>query len=112
MIIKAHGSFLSNIFYGSHVLDFLVPWKVEIDTVNKVYTVSKRNYHFIGVDKNIIPFRNIRRVNVDQNIFGADLSVKVYGSGFVYARCLRKKDVKVLVDYMRQEISALKRSVM
>jgi hypothetical protein len=100
MIIKAKGSILSNIFFGDHFLDLLVPYRVNIDTSTKILTISKRNYYFIGIDKTTIPISNVRRVNINRHLFGADLSIKIYGSGDVHAKCLSKRDAINLYNYL------------
>ena len=82
MIIKATGSLLSNLFFGDNkYLDWLVPWSIIIDTEMEHIIVSKRNYYFLGIDKEVVPFRNLRRISYDAHLFGADLNLKVYGTG-------------------------------
>jgi hypothetical protein len=111
MIIKATGSFLSNVFFGDKkLLDWLVPWSITIDTDLEHIVVSKRNYYFIGVDKEVVPFRNLRRISYDAHLFGADLNLKVYGTGTLSARCLKKREAKKLYEFCLKEISSNKRS--
>jgi len=100
MIIKAKGSILSNIFHGDHILDILVPYRVEINTSVKILTISKRNYYLIGIDKTTIPISNIRRVYINRHLFGANLSIKIFGSGDVQAKCLSKRDAIKLYNYL------------
>lgn len=111
MILTATGSFLSNIFFGDNkYLDWLVPWSIKIDTEMEHIIVSKRNYYFIGVDKEVVPFRNLRRISYDTHLFGADLNLKVYGTGVLSARCLKKREAKRLYQYCLEEITSNKRS--
>ena len=111
MTIKATGSVLSNIFFGNNkYLDWLVPWSIEIDTAMEHIIVSKRNYYFIGVDKEVVPFRNLRRVSYDAHLFGADLNLKVYGTGTLSARCLKKGEARRLYEYCLEEITSNKKS--
>ena len=63
--MKIRSSFFSNFFHGSHILDWVVPWTVTVDTVNKILIVRKRNYYLIGVDKTIIPIKQI--INLIKN---------------------------------------------
>jgi hypothetical protein len=100
MKIKASGSFLSNVFYGDHVLDFLVPHRIEIDIPGQILTISKRNYYLIGVDKVSIPIRNVRRVEINRHLFGADLNIKIFGSTDVKAKCLSKKGALGVYHYL------------
>lgn len=110
MIIKATGSILSNLIFGDNKsLDWLVPWSIKIDTEAEHIVVSKRNYYFIGVDKDVIPFRNLRRITYDAHLFGADLTLKVYG-GTVIARCLKKTEAQRIYSYCLEEITSNKRS--
>jgi hypothetical protein len=110
MRLKATGSFLSNIFFGSNpALDWLVPWTMVIDSDMEHVIVSKRNYYFIGIDKDVVPFRNIRRVSLDTHLFGADLVLKVIGTGTIRARCLKKREAKRLYEYCLKEITSNKK---
>jgi hypothetical protein len=111
MIIQATGSFLSNLIFGDNkYLDWLVPWSIKIDTELEHIVVLKRNYYFIGVDKDVVPFRNLRRITYDAHLFGADLNLKVYGTGTISARCLKKSEAKRLYEFCLEEITSNKRS--
>jgi len=105
--MKIRSSFFSNFFHGSHILDWVVPWTVTVDTVNKILIVRKRNYYLIVVDKTIIPIRNIRRVTINEHFFGADIEIKVFGSGSITARCLKKRDASKLRQFCLDEMSNL-----
>lgn len=105
--MEIRASFLGNFFYGSHMLDWLVPWSIVIDPVGKTLLIRKRNYYLIGVDKTIVPVRNIRRVIVDEHFFGADVELKIFGTGSVKARCLKKRDVKKLQQYCLDNMKSL-----
>ena len=61
-ILKSWGSFLSNIFYDNHILDWRIPSSIGLHITNKVLTIPKRNHYLIGGDTISIPFSNIRRV--------------------------------------------------
>lgn len=111
MIYTANGSLLSNLFFGEKkLLDWLVPWSITIDTDSEIVEIRKRNYYLIGVDRNVIPFRNIRQVTYDAHLFGADLSLKVYGAGVVTAKCLKKRASKKLYKVCLDEITSNKKS--
>ncbi len=105
--MKIRSSFLSNFFHGSHILDCLVPWSIIIDPLAKTLIIRKRNYYLIGIDKTIVPIRNIRRVLVDEHFFGADVELKIFGTGSVKARCLKKRDVKKLQQYCLDSMNSL-----
>lgn len=111
MIYSANGSFLSNLFFGDNkLLDWLVPWSISIDTESEIVEIRKRNYYLIGVDRNVIPFRNIRQVVLDTHLFGADISLKVYGTGRVTARCLKKREARQVYNLCLKEITSNKKS--
>lgn len=111
MIIKATGDFLSNVFFGENkYLDWLVPWTITIDTEAEHIIVSKRNYYFIGIDRDVVPFRNLRRISLDTHLFGADLHLKVYGTGTISAKCLKTIEAERLYKFCLEEITSNKRS--
>ena len=89
------------------MLDWLAPWSILIDPIAKTLIIRKRNYYLIGVDKTIVPIRNIRRVLVDEHFFGADVELKIFGTGSVKARCLKKRDVKKLQQYCLESMNSL-----
>ena len=60
---------------------------------NETITVEKRNWYFIGINKNIIAFRFIRNIRVDEHLFGANISIKATG-GWVEAKYLSKNDAE------------------
>ena len=90
--------------------DILRPWTITIDTDEQTLTVSKRNKYFIGVDEDTLAFRFIRRVTIDQHLFGADITISAIG-GKVTAYGLEKKDCKqikdILISYNRTRKSSI-----
>ena len=82
--------------------DVLRPWTIIIDTDDQTITIRKRNSYFIGVDEDTLAFRFIRRVTIDEHLFGADISISAVG-GKVTACGMEKSDCKrikrVLTDY-------------
>ena len=87
---------------NGHAADVLTPWQIIIDTDEQTITVRKRNKILIGVDEDILAFRFIRRVTVDQHLIGADITIQAVG-GKLTARCLEKSDCdkikKILMEY-------------
>lgn len=108
--MRAKSSLLSLIFFGDSYTDIWTPWSVFVDVQNQWIEVSKRNVYLIGVDKRVIPFRNIRNIVLDQHLIGADLFFKVYG-GNVIAKCIPKKQAQRIYELGLQEISNKKSSV-
>ena len=87
---------------NGHAADILTPWQMIIDTDEQTITVRKRNKYLIGVDEDTLTFRFIRRVNIDQHLIGADITIQAVG-GKLTARCLEKSACKrikeILMEY-------------
>ena len=81
--------------------DVFTPWTVTIDTDEQTITVSKRNRIMIGVDEDTIAFRFIRRVTIDQHVFGADITIKAVG-GSITAYSLDKNDCKKIKEILME----------
>lgn len=85
--------------------DVLRPWHITIDTDEQTITVSKRNRYFIGTDEDTLSFRFIRRVTIDEHLFGADITISAVG-GKVTACGLEKSDCKrikqILMEYNQE----------
>jgi hypothetical protein len=75
---------------GSNIKHLLNPWHIYVNFERKTITSKKRNWLLIGFDEEIVPFRYIRRIEVDTHLFGADMLIKVYGSGNLTVKCIRK----------------------
>ena len=90
--------------------DVLRPWTIIIDTDDQTITVRKRNSYFIGVDEDMLAFRYIRRVKIDEHWFGADITISAVG-GKVTACGLEKSDCKrikqILTDYNKTRKSSI-----
>ena len=81
--------------------DAMTPWTVIIDTDEQTITLSKRNRILIGVDEDTIAFRFIRRVTIDQHVFGADITIKAVG-GTLTAYSMEKKDCKKIKEILME----------
>lgn len=99
--MKATSSILSLILNGKlfHVFN---PWHIIVNFDEETITVKKRNQFLIGIDRDIIAFRYIRKVTIDEHLFGADIHIKVVG-GYASAFCIPKSDAKkikkMLLEY-------------
>lgn len=83
----------------AHVLN---PWHIFVDTDEETITIRKRNAYLIGVDEQVIAFRYIRSVKIDQHLFGADIHIKAMGghvSAFFIPKSDAKKIKKMLLEY-------------
>ena len=86
-------------------LSEITPWRIIIDTVEQTITVSKRNKFLIGTDAETLAFRFIRRVDIDEHLIGADITIQAVG-GKLTAYCLSKSDCKrikqILMDHNKK----------
>ena len=84
------------------IIHAATPWHLIVDTDEETITVRKRNLSLIGVDEDVLAFRFIRRISIDQHLIGADIEIKAVG-GTVTAYCLSKSDCKrikqILMNY-------------
>jgi hypothetical protein len=84
------------------LMNAATPWHIIIDTNAETITIRKRNLILIGVDEEVLSFRYIRRIRIDEHLVGSDIQIKVVG-GTATAYCLSKKDCrrikKILLDY-------------
>ncbi len=69
------------------------PWHIIIDLKQETIQVKKRNSFLIGVDENILTFKRIRSIKIDEHLIGADIHIKVVG-GTQSVYCLSKSDAK------------------
>lgn len=84
------------------IIHSATPWHLLVDTDDETITVRKRNLSLIGVDEDVLAFRFIRRIHIDQHLIGADIEIEGVG-GAVTAYCLSKGDCKrikqILMNY-------------
>ena len=101
MVYSSSSSFLS-LFVNLRLEYILIPWKIRVDTDNEIITVEQRNWYLIGKDSNTIAFRFIRRVQINEHISGADITIKVFGNS-VSAYYISKKSARairqILINY-------------
>ncbi|WP_369049532.1 hypothetical protein [Tenacibaculum sp. UWU-22] len=88
----------SNIFtliINGKIEHILSPWTLELDLNKETITILKRNLYYIGTDTNTISFKYIRKIEINEHLFGSDITIRAIG-GSVSARFLPKKDLQVL----------------
>jgi hypothetical protein len=107
MIIKSQSSVLSRNIYGNNFKDIWTPWYVTLDLKNNTLEVLKKNWYLIGIDRQIIPFKNIRKFDIDEHLFGCDIQIKIYG-GLIKAKCLKKRSANQIRNQVLIKISSLK----
>lgn len=93
-ILKAKSGFFT-LFINFKLEHIINPWRIKVDYLEETITISKRNWYFIGVDTDTIAFRFIRKININEHLFGADIFIKAIG-GSVSAKYLPKKDLKLI----------------
>ncbi|MFD0976559.1 hypothetical protein [Salinimicrobium gaetbulicola] len=100
MNFKTRSSFLALLFNGkiAHIIN---PWVLRLNFNDETITVEKRNWYFIGKDRNIISFRFIRNIKIDEHLFGADIYIKAIG-GNVSAKYLPKRHLRRSQELMIQ----------
>lgn len=75
------------------------PWKIIVDTDEETITVSKRNWFLVGKDTQILAFRFIRSININQHLIGADIHIKVVG-GKASVFCISKIDANKIKELL------------
>ena len=50
---------------GAHILN---PWHITINLAKETIEVKKRNSFLIGVDENVVNFKRVRSIKIDQNL--------------------------------------------
>ena len=90
------------LFFSGKWWDILCPCVLALNYQDNILKVSKRNWFLIGADEQIVPFRLIRRININTHFWGSDIEISVFGSGKISAYCLSKSDAQeiknVLID--------------
>ena len=81
---------------GAHVVN---PWHITINLAKETIEVKKRNSFLIGVDENVVNFKRVRSIKIDQHLIGADIHIKVVG-GSLSVYCLSKSDAKKIKNIL------------
>lgn len=97
-MIKAKSSFLI-LFFNLKLDHVLTPWMIEVDMIQEQIIVRKRNWYLIGINESTIAFRYIRKIHIDQHLFGANIHIQVIGTR-ISAQYLPKKAVKEIRDLL------------
>ena len=83
-------------------LSEITPWRLIIDTDEQTITIRKRNKILIGVDEEMLAFRFIRRVKINEHIIGADITIQAVG-GTLTAYSLSKSDCKKIKQILQEQ---------
>jgi hypothetical protein len=98
MIFKTKSSILA-LFFNGEIGHIINPWVLILNFENETITVEKRNWYFIGKDRNVVAFRFIRNIQINEHLFGANVFIKAIG-GNVSAKYFPKKDLRKCQDLM------------
>jgi hypothetical protein len=92
-------SSLIALFANLKIEHILNPWKIIVDIEQENITVEKRNWFLIGNEYNTVAFRFIRSVSINEHVFGADITIKVFGNT-VTAYYISKKAAKAIRELL------------
>ena len=92
--------FVTRQYYGKNISgnqisfrDFFTPYVLELDSFNQRLTIHKRNWYFIGVDRKVFNFGQIRNFLIDEHILLGDIQIQVY-AGKLYCYWMKKSDLR------------------
>ena len=100
MVFKTQSSRTSLLSFGK-LDDMVTPSALEVDFDKQEIVVSKRNWHLIGVDRDVFFFRHIRRLTIDTHLIGADVTIRIVGSK-CHIPSIPKADAKELMRLFRE----------
>lgn len=72
----------------------LTPERIIINDVS--VTWKKRNNHLIGIDSKTIPITGIAGIEIDQKIWGANITINSVGQGSIFAKNFTGSDAKAI----------------
>ncbi|MFK7048851.1 hypothetical protein V3Q77_03020 [Flavobacterium davisii] len=108
-LLKSKSSTIA-LFFNGQLAHIINPWFIIIDFENEIITIEKRNWFYIGINKNAIAFRFIRNIKIDEHLFGANICIKATG-GWVEAKYLSKEDANriknILFDYNKNKNNSI-----
>jgi hypothetical protein len=94
MILSTKSSVLA-LFMNFKIDHILNPWVIEVNFEEETITIEKRNWHLIGKDSDTLAFRFIRKITVNEHLFGADVYIKAIG-GSVSGKYFPKRKIKAI----------------
>jgi len=92
-IFDTKSSPLSLITSGNFI-SILSPWRINVDLIQNRISVKKKNLYLIGEDEELFKITNVRNIKIDELLFGANIYIKVIGSGTIECFCIPKGDAK------------------
>jgi len=84
-------------------IEFILrPWRISVDITNQTITIEQRNWYLIGRDTSIMAFRFVRNVEINEHVFGADISIRALGStvtAYYISKNAAQNIKKILIDF-------------
>ena len=74
---------------------------VIVDTDQETITLRKRNWHLIGVNEQVLAFKYIRDIKIDQHVFGADVQINTFNDSISISN-IDKNDANKIRDILIQ----------
>ena len=96
MIFRAKSSINALVMNGD-IRSTINPWEIVVNTDQETIKLRKRNWHLIGVDEQVLAFKYIRNIKIDQHMFGADIEIFTF-EGQVSIPYISKKDANRIRD--------------
>lgn len=100
MIFKTKSS-TSALVMNGNIRATITPWEIIVDTDKETIKLRKRNWHLIGVDENVLSFKFIRDIKIDQHMFGADLEIFTINNR-IFIPYLSKRDANTVRDILNE----------
>lgn len=81
-MIKLYKSNLISLIFCGKTEYLFTPFYIEVDLNNNYINVRQKNWYLIGTNYWKYKFTNIRSIEVDNNIMGSNIYIKVLGNVF------------------------------
>lgn len=91
MKISTKSSFWA-LFFNFKIEHIVNPWIIIVDLSDETITIEKRNWYYFGKRSETLAFRFIRKITINEHLFGADISIKAIG-GQVNGKCFPKREL-------------------
>jgi hypothetical protein len=98
------------LFFNGKIEHFINPWNLVLDFKEETLTIEKRNWYFVGVNSQTLAFRFLRKISINEHLFGADIRIKVIG-GAVSAKYLPKRDLLAIRSKLIEYNETKKRNI-
>ena len=94
MILSTKSSVLA-LFMNFEIEHIVNPWMIKVNFDDETIIIEKRNWYFIGKDSDILAFKYIRKITINEHLFGADIYIKATG-GYVSGKYFPKRYIKTI----------------